>query len=192
MDAKTLEKIKDYAKKEYGVSSDRQHNFDHVDRVAKNALKIVDALDVADKIDKNLLQAACYLHDIATSKSKSSNYFSQFLNHIFEKNINKRNILGILANFDLTWDDSQILLASIINHSYSIPYRILNKQKDLYSQILQDADSLDYAISNREDSFLEGKGKISVFLVRMYMNWIRNNIEKYLNFPELAEKIVVN
>lgn len=192
MNVKTLEKIRDYAKKEYGVSGDKQHNFDHVDRVAKNALKIVDVLDVTNKIDKNLLQAACYLHDLAASKNKSSNYFSQFLNHIFEKKINKKHILGILANFDLTWDDSQILLVAIINHSYSIPYRILNKQKDLYSQILQDADSLDYVISNREDSFLEGKGKIAVFLVRMYLNWIRNNIEKYLNFPELAKKIVVN
>ncbi len=189
MDVKTLNKIRLFAKKEHGQSKDKQHDFGHAERVAKNALWITNILKIGDGFDKNLLQAACYLHDIVLTKRNSRNYFSQFYNHIFEKTLNKKYIRQIIEYFDLPPEEDQILATSIVNHPYSIPYRILNRQRDLYSKTLQDADSLDYVSLRREHSFIDGKGKIPTVLTNIYLSWIRNNIEKYLNFPELTDKL---
>ncbi len=189
MDTKTLNKIRFFAIKEYGQSKDKQHSFGHAERVAKNALWITDILKVGDGFDKNLLQAACYLHDIVITKRNSRNYFSQFYSHIFEKLLNKKYIRQTLEYFDLPPEEEQILAVSIVNHPYSIPYRVLNKQRDLYSKVLQDADSLDSVSLRREHSFINRKGKILTYLTSIYLFWIRNNIEKYLNFPELTNKL---
>ena len=131
------------------------------------------------------MQAAGYLHDILLAKRKSKNYFSQLYSHIFEKALNKKQIRQVLEQFNLSAEEKEILATAIINHPYSIPYRRLNKQKDLYSKILQDADSLDYVSPERESNFIKGKGKRVIRLTKMYLSWIRNNLEKYLNFPEL-------
>ena len=188
MDVKTLKKIRSFTIKEYAKSQDRQHNFAHAERVAKNALWITDVLKIKEGVDKNLLQAACYLHDIVLVRRNNGNYFSWLYNHIFEKHLNKRYLKEILECFGLPQEENKILTAAIVNHSYSIPYRLLNKQGDLYSKILQDADSLDYVSVKRADIFIKKKGKILTHLINLYLSWIKNDLGRYLNFPQLTNE----
>ena len=187
MDSKTLEKIKVYVKKVSDLSDDKRHDFGHAERVTRNAMWILDTLKIGESVDRNLLQAACYLHDVVVMKRDSRNYFSRFVSHFFEKNLNKKYLGKVLADFDLPWEEDQIIAEAIINHPNSIPFLVLNKEKDIYSKILQDADSLDYASSEREVSFGRGKGIIQIYIARKYLSWIRNHMERYLNFPELIK-----
>ena len=184
MDAKTLEKIKDYAKLVYSQNNDFSHNLEHSERVVQNALKIVNVLDYKDAIDKNLLISTCYLHDIVVCKNKGKLLFSVYY-HLFEKQLNRKYLPEIIKRFDLSKQESQILTNTIINHPYSIPYRILNKNGDLYSKILQDADSLEYVSIQRLKARYEAKGKILFYIAKLFVFIIRKNIKYFLNFPDL-------
>ena len=189
MDTITLEIIKNYSIKEYSNSIDKQHNLGHVKRVTKNALWIAKVLNLEGLIDKNLLESACYLHDVLIARRNAKNYFDQFYNYVIEKPLNQKYIGKILERFNLDPKEKQILEIAIINHSYSIPLRILYRRGNLYLKILKDADSLDYISLERQRSLLEGNEKILRYLVNIYLSWIRKNIKKYLNFPELATRL---
>ena len=63
MTNKKLKKVVNYSKKHMAESVDPVHDFGHVERVAKNTLRIADALNLSD-LDTNLLQALGYLHDL--------------------------------------------------------------------------------------------------------------------------------
>jgi len=125
------------------LSDDKRHDFGHAERVTRNAMWILDTLKIGESVDRNLLQAACYLHDVVVMKRDSRNYFSRFVSHFFEKNLNKKYLGKVLADFDLPWEEDQIIAEAIINHPNSIPFLVLNKEKDIYSKILQDADKLE-------------------------------------------------
>ncbi len=189
MDIKTLNKIKHYAKNEYNQAKDKYHDFDHIERVVKNALGITDRLKFSEGFDKNLLLAACYLHDIVITKRNNSNFLKKFYNHIFEKLLNKKYIRKILKNFSLPLNEEQILALTIINHPHSIPYHSLNRHNDLYSKILQDADSLDYISLERTRNFIYGKRKILIYFFNIYLTWIRKNIRHFLNIQESLDQL---
>lgn len=189
MNSKTLNQIRRFSLIKYSLTKDKQHNLEHVKRVSRNAVKIVKRLGVSKDIDLNLLEAACYLHDIVVSKNRGTN-FSMFISHIFEKPLNKKYIPQIIKQFNLPKNEAQILTDAIINHPGSIPYRRLNRKKDLYSKILQDADSLDYISTQRQISFIQTKGKILSFISKLFLFHIRKNIKFFLNFPELHTEFV--
>ncbi len=186
MDNFTLNNIKRFAIEEYAKTKDGQHNFEHAERVAQNALWIAEALKAEDALDKNLLKAACYLHDLVIAQRFGGSFFSRCYNHFWEKYLNKKYFESILKNFNLTSAENKILSTAIVNHPYSIPYGILNKQGDIYSKILQDADSLDYLSEERK--LVLAKGKLLTYFINKYLSWVRKNIKKYLNFPELIKK----
>ena len=121
MKTKVLFQIKKFAKSEYEQSGDSQHDFGHAERVANNCELIVRALKLDNKVNGRLLTAASYLHDVVSARKIMKNYL---LNHIFEKNLNRKFLSKILDNFDLTSAEKQVLKNSIVNHPYSIPYRI--------------------------------------------------------------------
>jgi len=181
-----LIQIRKFAQSEYEQSGDSQHDFRHADRVASYCESIVRVLKLVNKVDGRLLTAASYLHDIVSARKIMKN---DLLNHIFEKSLNKKLITKILDNFDLTMTEKRVLKNSIVNHPHSIPYRILNKHNDLYSKILQDADSLDYVSPIREKSFLDKSGRLIQKLTTVYMTYIRKNLKSYLNFPEILSKL---
>jgi len=189
MDTKTLEIIKNYSIKEYSKSVDKFHDLKHIERVVKNASWIVRKLKMEDLIDINLLNASCYLHDILIANRNAKNNFSQLYNNLIERSLNRKYMMKILDFFDLDTKEKQILSVAIINHPNSIPFRILNRQGDLYTKILQDADSLDYISLNRQQNLIEEKGKLLNQIANKYIFWIRKNIKKYLNFPELAFRL---
>jgi len=194
MDSITLSEIKNYAKSAINELSNPLHTFDHLERVGCNAVWIVKALEIENKIDLNLLQAACYLHDIPINISQK-NFLGAVGKHLFEKEIIKKNLPGILDRFKLSKEEYKIIFEAILNHPFSIPYKHLNEDQNNYVKILQDSDSLDYFSFRREESLREAKNKsLYHFLLQKfsgpYFVFGRKNIHSFLNFPKVAKKYV--
>lgn len=189
METETLSEIKKYAKSAVNAFSNPLHTLSHLERVSENACWIAKVLGREDKLDINLLQAACYLHDIPFSIPKKY-FFGAIGKHFFEKAFIKKYLPEILDRFKLNPEEKQILFGAILNHSFSIPYRRLHKNKDIYTKILQDADSIDYFSHEREGSLRRARGKsLYHFLLStlsgQYFILGRKNIRLFLNFPNL-------
>ena len=181
-----FQKIKSYAQGKYSQNKG-QHDIQHVERVSANALKITDILGKDHEIDRNLLSAAGYLHDILNTNIKG-NFLLSIYSYIFEKSINRKHLGKIIEKFNLPKNESSILSNAIINHPYSIPFHILNKNNDIYSKILQDADSLDYISDSRLTSFNKKMWFLSP-ISKLYIYLIRKNIRFFLNFPDVANRM---
>jgi HD superfamily phosphodiesterase len=169
-------------------SKDPQHEWKHARRVGKNCRTIIQSLNLDNKVDNNLLQAACYLHDI-----NRVYYPPGFINYFFETRNSKKILPEILSTLGLKESEKTTIENAIYSSSFSFPFKKLNKDKDLYTQILQDADTLDFFNKDRVKSFEKSKGKYFFYkIVGALSNWAvkygRRNIKNYLNFPELAEK----
>jgi HD superfamily phosphodiesterase len=187
-----LREIKELVEKKTCNIKDFQHDCEHAKRVAKNALNIVQILGLNEKINLNLLEATCFLHDInyATFKPSLTNYF-------FEGNRTKKILPKILTGLGIKKDEKDIIENAIYNSSFSFPFRKLNKTKDLYSQLLQDADTIDFFSDERIKSFKKSQQKFFFYkLLSPLSSWAvrfgRKNLSKYLNFPKLAEYYYVS
>ena len=181
-----LQKIKSFAEGKYSQNKG-QHDIRHVERVSANALKITDILGKDHEIDEDLLSAAGYLHDILKTDMKGNLVLSLYY-YFFERSINRKHLGAILKKFNLPENESQILESAIINHPYSIPFRILNKKNDIYSKVLQDADSIDYISDSRLASFNKKMWFLSP-ISKLFISLIRKNIGYFLNFPEVAKRM---
>ncbi len=170
-------------------AKDPQHQFPHLERVVRNALKIVGVLKI--DLDKNLLMAACYLHDINHSEHSPS-----LLNYFSETKVLRRILPEILQKFDLSSEENKVIERAIYNHSYSFPFKRLNKDGDVYSRVLQDADTIDFFSKEREKDFSGSKKKFFFYkLISPFSNWAfsygRKNLKNYLNFSELVGRMNV-
>ncbi len=192
MELSTLLNIKSYAETAANEHSDPLHTFTHLGRVAQNANLIVKILGKENELDGNLLQAACFLHDIPINIPKKY-FLSQIGKHLFEQVFIKKYLPGILEKFNLEQEEKEILFEAILDHPFSIPYRLLNEKSGFYARILQDADSLDYFSFEREKSVKESKNKslylyILAVVSSLFFAFGRKNIRIFLNFPEIAKK----
>ena len=183
MTKKQLNQIENIAKKAMKNSQESLHGLSHVLRVKQNALKIIKILNLKEKVDVNLLQAICLLHDLTYTKHRLS--LKTFL---FEGVLVKNLVSEILEPLDISKTEKKLMLQAISNHPHSFPFRKLNKKSDLYTKILQDADTLDYfnklriqRVKNKNFLF-----KTLSLLINFYIAYGKRNIRKYLNFPELA------
>lgn len=172
-------------------SRDPQHDFTHLERVAGNTLKIVKILKVESEVDENLLVAASYLHDV------NHGHFSPgLINYFSEKKFLKKILPGVLKKFDLTQSEKNIISEAVYNTPYSFPFKKLNRDGDLYSKILQDADTIDFFSKEREGSFYQAKKNflfyriLGLFFLRG-LEYGRKHLKNYLNFPELAGRFYV-
>lgn len=191
MDLSTLSDIKNYANSAVNELSNPLHTWAHLERVSQNACLMVKILGMENKLDINLLQAACYLHDTPLSVPKKY-AFGAIGKHLFERNIIKRYLPEILDKFNLNPKEKEILFGAILKHSFSIPYRRLNKNKDLYTKILQDADSIDYFSYEREKSLRKVKGNSLYYYLLstisgQYFVFLRKNMRMFLNFPKILD-----
>jgi hypothetical protein len=186
METTDLQKIKSFAFKRYSQNTS-QHDIRHVEMVNNNALKICAILGKDREIDRNLLSAAGYLHDILKTNIKGGLIFSMYY-YLFERSLNRKHLSGIIKRFNLPENESKILENAIINHPHSIPFHQLNGKNDIYSQILQDADSIDYVSDTRLVSFNKKMRFLSP-ISKLYIYLIRKNIRFFLNFPEIAKKL---
>jgi HD superfamily phosphodiesterase len=186
MTGEELERIKEYVRNKMAVSTDPQHGYDHPYRVSANALKIIKYLNIS-KIDPNLLEAICYLHDVPVSLYKHNSAFK----HFFEKHAISIYLPMILDDIKVKNGERWIILNAIKRHPFSIPYKRLNRNGDIYTKVLQDADSIDFLQFVREEGLMENRYKyffyfILSFFAKRYLNYARRNLGNYLNFPELA------
>ena len=186
-----LQKIRDYAKTKMEKSLSRQHDWDHVQRVANNAVAIARSLEVKD-IDLNLLRAICYLHDITYSQHKPS------LRVYFREGKIAYNLLSRqLKPFNLSQKDKKIALNAIKRHPFAFPFRRLNKKQDVYTKILQDADFVDTFDPSRVANFIDAKQSQAFFIKIIKRFWnvekelenSRQKIEKYLHFSSLSDLV---
>lgn len=163
------------------------HDLNHVKRVRKNALHITRILNLEDKLDINILEAATLLHDLTYSEKRTNLY-----TYIFEKWLAGKKPIRILKIIGIDPFEQKILINAITKHPYSIPYQKLNKNEDLYTKILQDADTLDYFHKQRIDTFKQ-KFQKSVFLGLLLslslviIKILNNKIKIFLNFPEISD-----
>jgi hypothetical protein len=193
MDDTTLNQIADYVTETTSINPDPLHRNDHAERVRLNSLKLIKILKLEDKIDKNLLQAICLLHDVPQSVFKK--YPLGFIGkHISEKLIIKKNLPAILNRFNLGEEVKKVMYNAIYHHPGSIPYMVLNKNADYYTKILQDSDSLDYFSMERLNMLMHSKDngifyKIGSMIAHPYFKYGRANIKKFLNYTESAQAL---
>jgi len=186
-----LEAIKNFVKKKTSKSQDPQHGWDHLERVANYALNIVKSLKLENKLDLNLLLAACYLHDI-NNTFHSPGIVSYFL----ERKRLKLVLPTILSGLDIDQNEMKIIENVIYASPFSFPFKKLNKGKDLYTRILQDADTLDFFSKIREIGFRKAAKNFNFYafwglFANRALKYGRSNLKNYLNFPELAEELYV-
>ena len=191
MTQEKLFKVKNFVNEKVRGISDPQHGFKHLERVADFAQKIVKTLKVENKIDVNLLLAACFLHDI-----NHTFYSPGLLNYFLERVRLKKVLPKVLTQLDIDADDKTILENAIYLSPYSFPFKKLNRSGDLYTKILQDADTLDFFSGQRENSFKRAKKKIYFYKVldlfsKRALAFGRKKIANYLNFPRLANESYV-
>ena len=143
------------------------------------------------KIDIHLLLAACYLHDIS-----HATYSPSLMNYFLEKKRLRLVLPKILAGLPVNENDKKIIENTVYSIPFSFPFKKLNRNGDLYKQILQDADTLDYFSKEREVSF-EKASKMYIFYAffRIFSDWAlkygRKNLKNYLNFPQLVKEVYV-
>ncbi len=182
-----LQEIELFAKKKMGKSRDPQHDFDHLERVAQNALKIVGLLKLQDKVDANLLQTICYLHDLTYVR-----YRSNLITYFFEGYLIRGRLREVYRTINIDPQEKKIIHQAIVKHPLSFPFKLLNKNGSLYTKILQDADTLDYFHELRIKKFRESHdgGFFDWFwkaIIDLVTKRGTENISVYLNFPEVAD-----
>lgn len=192
MNKSTLHHIQLFARAQYHLSKDPLHNFSHIERVVQNARRIVHTLKLQNTVDEHVLTACCYLHDVVIvgENNKREGLWHQIKNHVREPQMNKNHLPKILQQFDLSKSEYAVIYNAIINHPHSIPYRRLNKKRDIYTKILQDADTLDYVSHERVVHGEQLLGTLGKGLIYMYVTLVRKCISWFLNLPE-SEKILV-
>ncbi len=188
MTEKKLKEIKQWARNKIENIRDPQHGWSHLQRVADNALKIVKSLGLENEVDINLLQAACYLHDM-----NPASYSPGLLNYFLENKKIKLVLPKVLSELEVENSERKIIKRAIYSGSFSFPFKRLNKAGDLYTQILQDADTLDYFSKEREKSFNKAKkGSGFYAFLGLFSDWTlnygRKNLKNYLNLPQLIRE----
>lgn len=184
-----LSKIREFSQRSMKKTLDPQHDFEHVERVRKNAIKIAKIVEVERKIDLNLLQAACLLHDLTYTKHKPS-----LVVYLFEGKYLEKIGPQILGEFEITKEDKKMASEAFLHHTHWFPLKgLLNVKNNgsIYTKILQDADAIDLFTGERWESLVRSRKKylfyklswpITVFVIE----YGRKNAEKFLNFPQIA------
>lgn len=110
------------------LSNDSAHDFEHIMRVYKNAMKLC----LKEKANPKLVLSAVLLHDVISyPKSDKKSHLSSIKSAELSKKI--------LNNYEFSKEEIQIISDAIRDHSFSQH----KKPKTLEGKILQDADRLD-------------------------------------------------
>lgn len=182
-----LQIIQEFVYKESVNIIDPQHNLAHAQRVRKNALRITQILNLDKHLDLNLLISMSLLHDMHYSKHKPG-----LKTYLLERRIAKKYLKSISKKLNISQTDQKLLIEAISNHPHSYPFKRLNRKKDHYSKILQDADTLDFFSNSRLKTLTQSKKKFFFYKLvwklgqRIYYR-NRKRIDKFLNYPELVK-----
>jgi len=186
-----LNKVKNLVNDKVREIKDPQHGWIHLQRVANFAQKIVKTLRVENNIDVNVLLAACFLHDM-----NHTFYSPGLLNYFLERRRLKKVLPKVLTQLDIDVGEKSIIENAIYSSPFSFPFKMLNKNGNLYTKILQDADTLDFFSYEREVSFNKAKKNIVFYAFlglfsHHALAYGRKNIANYLNFPQIAKEAYV-
>lgn len=161
----------------YKNSKCSQHDFKHIQNVISNSIEIAKRIDNKE-IDLNLVRDIAIFHDITYLYYKSS-VFTYLGEPFFVKKLLQKE----LNNYTFTEENKKILLDACISHPHSFPFRKLNRNKSVYAQILQDADTIDSFDSKRVKKFNK-KAPILSKVTDSFVEYARRNLGKYLNLNE--------
>lgn len=172
---------------------DIKHGPDHLKRVVQNALEAAKILNLEEKLDLNLLEATCLLHDLTYVQPE---FKYKITDYVLERSISTRVLYPFLKSLSINKADAEIILRSCSKHPHSFPFKKLNKTDNDYTKILQDSDTIDFFHPERvkitrkkfKDSFWK---KPTLPLFDAYVNYVKKNLKKYLNYPELHEKLAL-
>ena len=189
---KTYREIKRYALSAMAETKQLRHDNKHTTRVKANAIKIIKILGVEDKIDKNLLKVICLLHDFTYTVRKPSPF-----TYIFEGHIERRVLNPIVNKFSLTEEQKETIIEAVYRHAHSFPFRRLNKERGIYTKILQDADTLDFFNCIRLNLYVKEHNKgifkgISRYLSSRLVKYGLDNLGNFLNYPQLAKAFSID
>jgi len=171
-DAK-LEEIRNFVIR---VTPPGKHNFAHIERVRNNAIRFAKILGVSNLINLNVLQAACYLHDITYLKYKNNP-----ITYFFEGHLARRALVKLLPKFEVSGKEADIIINACFRHTHSFPFGQLNRNQDIYTKLLQDSDTIDFFHPVRINN------KIPT-IVEYFLKYGKKNLAHYLNFPQLHDK----
>lgn len=168
-------------------STDSQHNWDHVLRVRDNARQIVQTLQIEEKIDSQILDVCCLLHDLHYVF-----YPGGVVMYLLERRRAVTTLTNILEQFNIDPAEKELIIDVIRHHPFAIPFKRLNKHRDLYSQVLQDADTLDMLHPQRIQSLELSRNTSVLFrlvarIAPFMERYTRPRLHTYLNFPELSQ-----
>lgn len=185
MDQQQLKKIQFFAKNAMLKSKDISHDWSHIERVVTNARGIVNYLNL--DLDKNLLEACVLLHDLSYSENRGN----ILLKHSFEVPMTLRLLRKAFMselNF-VSVQDQSVIIEAIKHHAFSFPYHRLNQKRSLYSQVLQDADTVDVFSKERLQQARQRKSLLITYrLLKFIYNFGFHNLKYFLNFPQLANR----
>jgi len=184
-----LQNIQEFVYRESVNITDPQHDLSHAQRVKSNAVKIARILELDKHLNLNLLVGMSLLHDM-----HYSTYSPGIKTYLFEGRIAKKFIKEIISQFDLTAEEQDLIIEAIVSHSHSYPFRKLNKKKDHYTKILQDADTLDFFSDLRLKALTHSRNKFFFYKLIWKIGqklYYRNKkqLNKYLNYPQLVNHL---
>lgn len=182
-----LKIIEGYAYSHMADTPDTQHDLEHIENVKESALAIAERFKLHQSIDLNLLQAICLLHDMAYENRKTGVF-----TYLFEPILITKILKKIFRDVSINETERKILSNAIIRHPHSYPFGKLNRDQDIYTKILQDADTLQEFNENRKEKLIApiGKHPIGKFIARIinsFFKYGRKHIAKYLNLSESAK-----
>jgi hypothetical protein len=160
---------------------DYHHGLEHINNVTNTTMKIADRIDPDHKkIDRNLLEACVYSHEVAWTK-----YNVNLLTYFLEGILAKRILKELINDLEIDRYEKEILLEAVKTHPHSFPLKRLNKRYSIYSQILQDADTIDAYRDNREEETLDiYLSKVTKAFVFKLFNIKKADLDNYLNLDE--------
>ncbi len=172
MNEKTLITIKEEVARRVGIKCDIQHGMSHLNNVRDSALKIAEH----HKVDTNLLEAICYLHDLTYT-----HYNPGIITYFWEGAYVKKLLPELLDKIKINGKDREIIINACGKHPHSFPWTKLNSKEDIYSQILQDADTLDFLSVARLDGFFHVNLKFFDLLKKYLIHNQPQILSKFLN-----------
>jgi hypothetical protein len=160
---------------------DPRHNVDHLMRVNNNAIKIVDLLDLKHQIDIHLINSICYLHDITWTK-----YAQNIYSYLFEGILSVPIVESIINSIPISPIEHIIIIQAIRKHPLSLPFHRLNKRGDIYTKILQDADTLEMFEETRVNMFIKKFPKMLQPLIKKLIYFFQTHLHWFLNYQECS------
>ncbi len=178
------------AKELMAVTKDANHDWSHIERVLDNIKKIMRMLPekIRQTIDEKLLILAAVWHDVSYHQFKAGvvHYFleGQRVGRIAEKYF-------LAAQLD---QEKIGLLVDVVRHHTFSTFGRLNRQRTVYHQILQDADTIDMfnasrLAQTRELARQSWFWRLTIFFEPYTRNWFRRHRDFLFNFPELIKQL---